>query len=646
MSPTNDADTMDSALAASLPLNTADASDVSDAAKEFSGQIPAALETWFGPGPQGRTLDLRFVPDFIRSMPPVQAFILSRLFKIRNLLPVFDSLPPDLTAQAFSAGTLRSLGVGLSLEDDIANKVPKEGPLVIVSNHPFGAIDGVALMAALLPHRPDLKMLINVILGIFPDLRPACLPLDVLSANAAARNMASMRMADAHLQQGGAVGFFPSGTVSHWQKGKGVVDPTWQHTAARFAKRHNATVLPVFFEGRNSVMFNLLGMVHPLLRTMLLPREMLGRRGTAITMKVGRPIEPDTFRLLGTAEAATSYMRMRSYALSARSQPMPTQAVRPPMEPVAEPHAPSRVVKAFAELPPECLLLRDGDYAIYSVRASQSPLLMEELGYLREFTFRLVGEGSGKARDLDIYDERYHHLLLWHEKDSCLVGAYRLGKVREIMAEQGPDGLYTTSLFRMNKDFFERYGNALELGRAVVHPHYQREYAPLMLLWKGIGRFLLRNHEIHCLFGPVSLSLDYTPASLRTVVDYLLEQCGSAELSAMVQGRKLPDKLLRKSADIPLPDTMKYNGLVALVRDIEGGRSMPILFKHYLKLGGKIGAFHMDTAFNTLDAFLLMDIVDSPRSMLERYISPEGTAEILARWKKVDGRTVRREPGE
>lgn len=609
-------------------------SGLDEARSGFPTEVPAALQTWFAPGPTMRALDLRFIPDSIRNMPPSLAFFFSHVLKIKKMLPVFNSLPPELVSpQKFAEGTLRAFTVGLSLEDDLENKVPKEGPLVIVSNHPFGGLDGVALMAALLPHRPDLKVLVNVILGIFADLRPACLPLDVLSPNAVSRNMASMRMAGAHLEQGGAVGFFPSGTVSHWQKGKGIVDPPWQLSAARFAEKHGATVLPVFFEGRNSLFFNAMGIIHPMLRTLLLPREMLKRNGSSIRMKVGRPIEPETFRMLGSAEAATSYMRMRCYALKTQTQKAAAQPSRP-MEPVAEPHAPGRVVKAFAELPEDCLLVRDGDYAIYTVRANHSLLLMEELGYLREFTFRLVGEGSGKARDLDIYDEKYHHLLLWNEKDGCLVGAYRLGKVREIMEAQGPDGLYTASLFRMSKEFFQRYGDALELGRAVVHPHYQREYAPLMLLWKGIGQFLLRHKEIHCLFGPVSLSLDYTPTSLRTVVEYLQEQCGSTELSSMVRGRNLPDRLLRRSMDIPLPDTMKYNGLVALVRDIEGGRGIPILFKHYLKLGGKIGAFHLDTAFNTLDAFLLMDLVESPRSMLERYMGREGATEVLSRGGK------------
>ena len=600
-----------------------------------SPDTPGVGTTWQAPQPAVRELDHRFLPQAVFSVPKPLVPVLSRFVKLKELMAVFHGIPAGTSAAEFSRKALEIMHIPLEVDPELAATIPPEGPLVIVSNHPFGGVDGLALMATLLPLRPDFKFLINVILGIFPDLRECCLPLDVLSGTPAAfsGNASSLRTASSHLAKGGAVGFFPSGTVSHWQRGKGIVDPEWQIAAARMAKRYNATVLPLFFHGRNSLLFNALGMLHPMARTLMLPREMVRRFGSPIRLSCGRLIEPATVQLLHSPESITSYLRMRCYALGHK----PKHACAAPgddrpMVPVAPPLAPETIQGAFAALPESALLLREGDYALYTIRGGESPLLLEELGALREGTFRLVGEGSGKARDLDIYDERYHHLLLWNEKDACLAGAYRLGKVQELLAEQGPEGLYTTTLFRMTPEFFAKYGNALELGRAVVHPRYQRDYAPLMLLWKGIGRFLMRHQEIHCLFGPVSLSLDYTPTSLRTVVDFLQTQCGSQELSHMVRGRTLPDKWLRKANDIPLPDTLNYNGLVSLVRDIEDGKGIPILFKHYLKLGGKIGAFHLDTGFNTLDAFLLMDLVDSPRNMLERYITPEGAAAFLARW--------------
>lgn len=594
------------------------------------------LQEWFTKTTTERVLDTEYLPKWIFNMPQGLAKILASLLGIKGLIPAHQSIPPDLTGQSFSEEGLKALGIPIEVEDNFADKIPKEGPLVIVCNHPYGGIDGMALMARLLEVRPDAKLLVNVMLGVFPELRQCCYPLDVLSSDSEARglNMASLRLANKHLSEGGAVVFFPSGTVSHWQWRKGITDPKWLPAPARFAIRHDAPILPIYFHGRNSTSFNIAGLIHPLVRTLLLPREMLLRKGKPIKISVGRVIETSTFKFLRTPEAITAYARMRCYALGndKKLQPISAQDERP-MEPVAEPHDPKAIAKAFEELPSQCLLHKEKGFAIYVIKSGQSPILLEELGSLREHTFRMVGEGSGKARDLDIYDERYYHLLLWDEEKMCLVGAYRLGKVQEIMASHGKEGLYTDSLFRMTDDFFRRYEHSLELGRAVIHPSYQREYAPLMLLWKGIGKFIMQHEDIRCLFGPVSLSLDYTPQSLRAAVEYLKEQCGNQKLSTMVKGRHFPKRLFYPSKDFPLPDTLNYNGLVALVRDIEGGRGIPILFKHYLKLGGQIGAFHMDTAFNTLDAFLLMDLVDSPKYMLERYMGKDDANTFLSRWK-------------
>ena len=303
---------------------------------------PSLASLWNAPPPAERKLDLAFLPAQIRSIPAPVAKFLIKALRVDALMPVFNGIAPQVSAEDFCLGALKNLNINLVLDEDLAQRIPKEGPLVIMSNHPFGGLDGLALMAALLPHRPDFKVLINVALGIFPELRAAALPLDVLSgtAKAAAGNTGSLRAAGAHLQAGGAVGFFPSGVVSHYRRGMGVVDPEWQMAGARLARRFNAPVLPVFFHGRNSLLFSVAGMIHPLARTLLLPREMVLRGGRPIRMSVGRVIEPGTFKILGTAESLTAYSRMRCYALQnlAEGQSL-TQAAERPMEPVADPHA-------------------------------------------------------------------------------------------------------------------------------------------------------------------------------------------------------------------------------------------------------------------------------------------------------------------
>ncbi len=596
--------------------------------------VPGVLGTQAAGAPSAY-LDSSCFPAAVRRIPRPVSAVLAHALKIRTLLGMLRALPPGLDARAFAVEALRRLDIAVAPDPELAAKLPASGPLVIVCNHPFGGIDGLALMAALLPHRPDLKIMANALLGAFAPLRDCCLPLDVLSGSSAAgRNAASLRLADKALQEGRAVAFFPAGGVSFWQRGKGIVDSPWQTTAARFALRHKAPVLPLYFEGRNSLLFSMAGLVHPLLRTLMLPKEMLRRKGGTVRLLAGRPVEAETLRLLGSPEAATEYLRQRSYSLGATLRRVPAATQARGMEPVAASQEPAALRRIIDALPADSLLLREGEYAVYCLRGEQSPVLLDEVGVLREHTFRLVGEGSGKARDVDAYDRDYYHLLLWHESQGRLAGAYRLGKAQELLAAHGPGGLYTSTLFRMGRRFFKEYGTALELGRAVVHPDFQREYAPLLLLWKGIGAFVLRNPEVRCLFGPVSMGLDYSPASLRAVIDYLSGQYGSPALALQVRGRHAPEELLRRGSPIPLPGTLPYNGLVSLVRDMEGGRGVPILFKHYLKLGGRIAAFHMDVTFNSLDAFLLIDLAKAPKGMLERYMTPDGAAAFLERWQK------------
>src|SRR5256885_4994402 len=112
---------------------------------------------------------------------------------------------------------------------------------------------------------------------------------------------------------------------------------------------------------------------------------------------------------------------------------------------------------------------------------------------LRELSFRAEGEGTGKSVDLDRYDDYYTHLFVWNKPQKEIVGAYRLARTVDILPEFGVDGLYTNTLFRFKDDFFDLLGPAIELGRSFVRPEYQRQYAPLLLLWKAIGRYVALN---------------------------------------------------------------------------------------------------------------------------------------------------------
>ncbi len=113
--------------------------------------------------------------------------------------------------------------------------------------------------------------------------------------------------------------------------------------------------------------------------------------------------------------------------------------------------------------------------------------VLQEIGRLRELTFRAVGEGSGKSADIDLFDAYYLHMFVWDAQANAIVGAYRLGLVEEILARYGKRGLYTHSLFRYGPRMLDMLKPAIELGRSFVRAEYQRSFAPMLLLWRGIG---------------------------------------------------------------------------------------------------------------------------------------------------------------
>src|SRR5882672_2690563 len=136
--------------------------------------------------------------------------------------------------------------------------------------------------------------------------------------------------------------------------------------------------------------------------------------------------------------------------------------------PTAAEVQPELLAQELAVLPQERCLATNGDLAVYLLRAEECPEVLQELGRLREITFRRAGEGTGKARDLDRFDRYYHHMVVWNCERRELVGAYRVGSAAKIIARHGVRGLYTSTLFNFDSRLFEKMGPALELGRSFV----------------------------------------------------------------------------------------------------------------------------------------------------------------------------------
>lgn len=547
--------------------------------------------------------------------------------------------------RGFCEKALEAVGVTWSVGRDDLDRIPRKGPLVVTANHPFGGIDGMILAVLLQRVRPDAKLLVNYLLHVIPEMRELCFFVDPFGGpDAASRNLASMRQAMEWVKRGGALGVFPAGEVAHLRWGsRKVADPRWSDTLARIVRRGVATVVPVVFEGRNSATFQALGLIHPRLRTAMLARELVKQRGARVRVRVGEPIAHERLKSIKDDAFMSVYLRMRSDMLLPQSRAA-SEASSDSMgaggspEPIGAPQPVEAMRSEIAELPDACCLLRHGDTRVLCATARQIPIVLQEIGRLREIAFRAAGEGTGKAVDLDRFDEWYLHLFLWSDRDNEVVGAYRLAATDRVVRRQGLSGLYTRTLFWYKHSLLAAIGPALELGRSFVRVEHQRSYGPLMLLWKGIGRYVAAHPRYRMLFGPVSISNDYHSMSRQLLVRFLRDNRYLEPLARLVKPRN-PPRFRRGDLGTRF-NTRIVNDLEEvdeLVREIEEQqRSIPVLLRQYLKLNGMLLGFNVDPQFgHVVDGLVLIDLVRVDRRILEHYMGRDAAARFLTRYLAV-----------
>jgi len=534
---------------------------------------------------------------------------------------------------------LAEMKVKLDVQPADLEHIPIKGPLVAVANHPFGVLDGAALAVLLSRVRPDVKILTNSLLEGIPELHEHCIFVDPFrTPSSTDKNVKPLKQALAWLREGGALAVFPAGEVSQWNVREAqVTDSAWNTVAARLVRKTGASALPVYFCGRNSVTFQLLGLINPKLRTLFLLQEFLQLREKDVQIRIGGAIPSELIANLDSDEEATEYLRLRTYLLSYRGKKtislpskMRSALPRKPQEQIAS-EVPSRfVVHDIAALPAGRLLVENAEFAVYAARASELPHLLDELGRLREITFRAAGEGTGRSADLDQFDAYYWHLLLWSKEKQELAGAYRAGNTDEIIREHGIKGLYTNTVFRYDEQLFLKIGSALELGRSFVRPEYQRQYAPLLLLWKGIARFVSGHPETPVLFGAVSISNEYSSLSREMIVRYFEQREDGREFADLIHARtpfRAP-KLRRWDCGALCSALRDLDELAEPISDVEeDGKGLPILIKQYAKVGGRLVGFNVDRKFSdVVDGLVIVDLRQTDPSILERYMGKEGYA--------------------
>jgi len=379
---------------------------------------------------------------------------------------------------------------------DLMN-IPSSGRVLIIANHPLGALDGLALLKMIGEIRKDVRIVANDMLSSFSQLSPLLLPVDNLNRATRKQDIANINNA---LHNEEAVIVFPAGEVSR-AGATGIKDSNWNQGFLHFAKKTNSPILPVFIGGKNSSLFYTISGINRTLAALLLPREMFNKHSMNLKFKIGEPIPYSQLdKLPVSGPEKCKMVRKHLYRLARDKNPLfKTEKT------IARPQD-RKALKQ--ELKKSELLGETADgKRIYLFDYQADSAVMREVGRLREVSFRCVGEGTGEKLDLDRYDSHYRHLILWDEEELEIVGAYRLAEAWK-MNNNEDDQLYSSTLFNYSPAMQQFFEQGIELGRSFVQPKYWCKRS-LDYLWYGIGAYLKRHPEVRYMFGPVSLSNSY-----------------------------------------------------------------------------------------------------------------------------------------
>ena len=575
-------------------------------------------------------LDNELMDSLYKSIQPA----IEKIIGVPGLMDIYNGGVAQNTPEKFSDAILRHMDIQCEISEQDLARIPKNGKIVVIANHPFGGIEGIIMGAILQRVRPDVKIMANYVLSVVPEMRDLFLFVDPFGGPSAARaNLATMKSTISWVKDNQMLGVFPAGEVSHLKWGsRKIVDPPWSDTISKIIKKTESPVIPMFFDGSNRFIFQLAGLLHPRLRTILLPRELINKRGSAIKIRVGNVIPWSRLKKIYTDQELTEYLRHRTYMLENRpvsetKSGIVEKMVNCGLQPLIDPVDPELLYNDVEQLPESQLLLSSGEMEVYHAAFDQIPHIIREIGRLRELTFRATDEGTGNPIDLDDFDTYYQHLFVWNKEKNELVGAYRLGRTDNIIKRFGKKGLYTTTLFNIKSSFFDEISPALEMGRSFVRPEYQRSFSPLLMLWRGIGHYVAKYPKYKILFGPVSINKEYQSSSRQLMVTFLKIHNYLPELAAKVKARtpfrsrkiKGWDKKHSKRIISSIDEVSE------VVSDLEwDDKGVPILLKQYLKMGGKLLGFNIDPNFSdVLDGLILVDVTKTDPKIMERYMPRE-----------------------
>ena len=552
-----------------------------------------------------------------------------RILKISKVNKVYER-NKHLSDVEFLDAILEEYQVRFEIPEEDFKRLPKDGAYITISNHPLGGIDGILLLKFMLEKRPDFKIMGNFLLHRIEPLKPYVMAVNPFEEKKDVKSsIGGFKQALSHLRAGSPLGIFPAGEVSTCRDDEMIVDRPWEEAAMKLIKKAELPVIPIYFHGKNSRFFYRLSRISDTLRTAKLPSEMLTQKNRLIKVRIGNPISLKAQKEHENLNEFTEFLRRKTYMLAHTFEKRSLLSTLPRSLKAAR--GPQKIANSVKSewIEKEVSYLRDNDhrltqsknYEVFLAPACEMPNILQELGRLREITFRAVGEGTNEPSDLDRYDAHYHHLFLWDEEAKKIAGAYRMGLGSEILPKYGIDGFYTQSLFRFEPELHKMMGESIEMGRAFVIKEYQQKPMPLFLLWKGIIHTTLRYPEHNYLIGGVTISNQFSSFSKSLMIEFMRSHYYDPYIAQYIRPKKeFKVKLKDADKEFVFDETENdVNKLDKLIEEMETGNlRVPVLIKKYIKQNAKVVAFNVDPLFNdAIDGLMYIRIADLPENTVK-----------------------------
>ena len=579
----------------------------------------------------------RFGGNFGGSLVAKLVMHIMRLNKINKLYS--DVYTED--GSVFLEQLIDALGISVEVSEEDLQKIPQEGAFITVSNHPFGGLDGIILIQLLSKIRPDYKVMANFLLKKIEPIKDYFLGVNPFESRKDISSAGGLKEALRHLSAGKPLGLFPAGEVSAYQAdSNSVEDREWSASVLKLIRKANVPVIPIYFKGSNSLLFQVLGLIHPMLRTVKLPSELLNKKNRVIKLRIGNPISVETQNSFGDIIQYGKFLRAKTYLLGSSLEVkkffLKSQKAGKKVEAIAKEVPVEMLKKDISDIQEDYLLFSMKNYSVYCAPTIKIPNILNEIGRLREVTFRAVGEGTNRSMDLDEFDLYYYHLFIWDNDTNRIVGAYRVGKGKDIIDRYGVKGFYIHTLFKIRKEMLPVLYESIELGRSFIVEDYQRKPFPLFMLWKGILYFLIKNPEYRYLVGPVTISGKYTDVSKELIMKFIKRNHWNEEFARYITPR-CKYRVETNDPDVEVMVEASGDNIATLdkvIGDIEpSSDKLPVLLKKYISLNGRITGFNIDPKFNMcLDGLLILDLFDVPMSTVEALSKEINDATILTRF--------------